>query len=368
MTTLLYIYIHFVNEEFPRYHIYKDRHCARVSQLPNIQDVARHANVSVMTVSRALNNSPLVKESTRQRVLQSMRELNYIPNQLANALYRGESRTFSVIVPDIRNPYFTNVVRGAEDAARSNGYRIILCNTDEDLEKEYDYIEMSYSMRVEGVAIMVSGDESRSNLHRLESFHIPFVLIDRPVRGIRSDIVKGMNEEGANQLVHHLLELGHRRIAIMIGKHSISTWRELQNGYRKAIQGAGLPYSGDLVFHFPSFPHEGALEGVVNSVLHSPGEPTAVIAGSQFEASQVIHILHKKNVRVPEDLSVACFADADPYPYMDNFLTSAELSGHQFGQFAVELLLSRVDGKAQASPARVALPYTIVPRGSTARA
>ncbi len=332
--------------------------------MPNIQDVAKHAKVSVMTVSRVLNHSPLVKESTRQHVLQAMRDLNYVPNQLTNALYRGESRTLAVIVPDIRNPFFTAVVRGAEDAANERGYRIILCNTDENPEKEYDYIEMSYSIRVEGIAIMASGDESLSNLHKLQSFGIPFVLIDRPVYGIEADIVKGMHEEGAAQLVKYLLEMGHKRIAFMVGKYSISPWRELLTGYQKAFKEAGLnPSEGD-VFHFPSFPHEGALQQVLDSILQCNPRPTAIIAGSQFEASQVLQILLRKNISVPHDLSVACFGDSNPYPSMDKFLTSAELPVRQFGTKAIEVLLNRINGNLIQAPFKLALPYSLALRQS----
>lgn len=333
--------------------------------MSNIKEVAKHAQVSVMTVSRVLNNSASVKEETRQRVFQSMQQLNYVPNQLANALYRGESRTLSVILPDIRNPHFTAVMRGAEDAACAKGYRVILCNTDEDLRKEYDYIQMSYSMRVEGICILPTGDESRGNLQKLKSFGVPFVLIDRPVEGIHADLIKATNEEGALNLVRHLYQKGHHRIAIMVGKHSISTWRELLDGYRRGLLQVGITPTDDWVYHFPSFPHEGALETVVDSILQSTQKPTAIIAGSHFEASQVMHILHRKNVAVPDDMSVACFGDSDPFPHIDKFMTAAEFPVRQLGSLAVDVLLSRISNQMTQPSVTLTVPYSIAPGAST---
>src|ERR687887_495477 len=156
-----------------------------------IHDVASHAGVSAMTVSRVINESPRVSDETRRRVEASIAKLGYVPNRLARGLIQRKTHTFGVIVPDVANPFFTLVVRGVERVAWRAGYHVILCDTQGDLERERGYLEDMLAFQVDGVLIAPAGDRSRSNLRLLTRNHVPFVLIDRTITGFDADVVLG---------------------------------------------------------------------------------------------------------------------------------------------------------------------------------
>ncbi|HET8872363.1 MAG TPA: LacI family DNA-binding transcriptional regulator, partial [Gaiellaceae bacterium] len=154
-----------------------------------IKDVARRAGVSSMTVSRVINRSERVSAETRRRVEDAIAELGYVPSRLARGLIRQKTGTLALIVPDVANPFFTLIVRGAEDVARRAGYRMLLCDTRSDLALEREVIEEMIAHRVEGIAIAPVSDRSRSHLLRLREFGVQFVLIDRTVPDVESDVV-----------------------------------------------------------------------------------------------------------------------------------------------------------------------------------
>src|SRR5436190_16770657 len=170
-----------------------------------IRDVARQAGVSAMTVSRVINSSPSVSSATRSRVEHAIADLGYVPSRLARGLSRQRTGTLALIVPDVANPFFTLIVRGAEDVARRAGYRVLLCDTHADLTVEREVIEEMIAHRVEGIVIAPVSDRSRDHLRRLARFGVPFVLVDRTVAGVEADAVLGDSAVGAQQLVEHLI-------------------------------------------------------------------------------------------------------------------------------------------------------------------
>ena len=212
-----------------------------------IKDVARLADVSPMTVSRVINASERVSPETRRRVEQAISELGYVPSRLASGLSRQRTGTLALIVPDVANPFFTLIVRGAEDVARRAGFRVLLCDTRADLDVEREVIEEMIAHRVEGIVIAPVSDRSKSNLRRLAKFGVPFVLIDRTVSGIESDVVLGDSFGGARQLVEHLISLGHRRIGFIVESDEVSTARDRRRGYESALTAAGIPVDPALV-------------------------------------------------------------------------------------------------------------------------
>ncbi|TML10694.1 MAG: LacI family transcriptional regulator, partial [Actinobacteria bacterium] len=181
-----------------------------------IRDVARLSGVSPMTVSRVINESARVSPETRHRVEQAIAQLGYVPSRLARGLSRQRTGTIAVIVPDVANPFFTLIVRAAEEVARRADYRVILCDTRADLAVEQDVVGEMLAHRVEGIVIAPVSERSRPHLRRLDRFGIPFVLIDRTVDGVDADAVLGDNRGGATQLVEHLIALGHRRIGMIV--------------------------------------------------------------------------------------------------------------------------------------------------------
>jgi ABC-type sugar transport system substrate-binding protein len=191
-----------------------------------IKDVASLAGFSPMTVSRVINASDRVSPDTQRRVQEAIAELGYIPSRLARGLSARRTRTLAVIVPDVANPFFTMIVRAAEEVARRSSYRVILCDTRADLAVERDVIEELIAHRVEGIAIAPVSDRSKPHLARLARFGVPFVLIDRTVAGIDCDAVVGDSVGGAQRLVEHLIALGHRRIGLIVEKDEVSSARE----------------------------------------------------------------------------------------------------------------------------------------------
>ena len=200
-----------------------------------------------MTVSRVVNGSARVRPETRQRVQEAIAALGYVPNNLARGLTRQKTGALALIVPDFADPFFTLILRGAEDVARRAGYRVILCNTDGDLEREDAYLEDMVAHRVEGLLIAPVGNQSRRNLRRLGPHPPPFVLVDRSIPGIESDLVQGDSVGGARVLVDHLLGLGHRRIAHITESQDVSTARDRLRGYTDALAAAGIPVDPALV-------------------------------------------------------------------------------------------------------------------------
>ncbi|HEX2444199.1 MAG TPA: LacI family DNA-binding transcriptional regulator, partial [Vicinamibacterales bacterium] len=239
-----------------------------------IRDVARHVGVSPMTVSRVINDSALVSPETRRRVESAISELGYVPSRLARGLSAQRTGTLAVIVPDVANPFFTLIVRGAEDVARRAGYRVILCDTRADLGVEREVIEEMIAHRVEGILIAPVSDRSREHLRRLARFAVPFVLVDRTVPGVDADAVLGDSAEGGRRLVEHLVSLGHRRIGLIVENDEVSTARDRRRGYEAALRTAGLPLDPALVVEAAVDPN-GGYEGM-RRLLALDERPTGV--------------------------------------------------------------------------------------------
>src|SRR6266567_2586700 len=212
-----------------------------------IHDVARHAGVSAMTVSRVVNERPRVSVDTRKRVQASIAELGYVPNRLARGLIQRKTSAFGVLVPDVANPFFTLVVRGVEEVAWRAGYHVILCDTQGDLERERGYLEDMVAFQVEGVLIAPVGDRTRPHLRLLTRNNVPFVLIDRSITGFEGDLVQGDSVAGGRQLVEHLIGLGHWQIAMITETTDVSTARDRVRGYREALEGAEIAFDPELV-------------------------------------------------------------------------------------------------------------------------
>ncbi|MDR0269578.1 LacI family DNA-binding transcriptional regulator [Paenibacillus sp.] len=327
-----------------------------------IYDIAQKANVSAMTVSKVINNTGRISEQTRKRVKKVMEELNYIPNSNARSLVLQQTQILSLLITDITNPFYTNLARGAEDSAKKLGYRLLFGNSDEDYSKEQDYVDMILSTRVDGVLFAPAGDESLKHLEKLRAHNIPFVIMDRAVPGIESDIVSGDSKQGARNLVEYLIGLGHRRIALVNGSLDVSTARLRYEGYAEALRLHDIAFDEDLAIH-KSY-REYKDEDQLNRLLEQPSPPTAIFAANNFLAVGVINALRKRGKRVPEDMSVVCFDDLDLSSALDPFLTVAAQPAYQFGAMGIQLLVERIQGSALPEARKVILPSELIIRSS----
>lgn len=328
-----------------------------------IYDIAEKAGVSAMTVSRVINNTGRISEATRKRVKKVMEELHYIPNSMARSLVLQKTKILSLLITDITNPFYTTLARGAEDAALRAGYRLLFANSDEDYAKEKGYVDMMLSTRVDGVLFAPTGDHSLENLLQLKKHNIPFVVLDREIPGIEADLVLGDSKEGARNLVEHLIELGHRRIAMINGSPDVSTARLRYTGYREAHLLGGLAVEDSLVIHrnFRDFQDESALD----ALIHHEHPPTAIFAANNMLAIGAIQALRKRGLQVPIDLSVVCFDDFGHTDVLNPFLTVASQPAYQFGALGMQLLIERIEGEATQEHRKIILPSELLIRSST---
>ena len=327
-----------------------------------IRDVAQRAGVSPMTVSRVINESELVSADTRRRVEDAITELGYVPSRLARGLSAKRTGTLAVIVPDVANPFFTLIVRGAEEVARRAGYRAILCDTRADLTVEREVIEEMLAHRVEGILIAPVSDRSREHLRRLTAFDVPFVLVDRTVPGVEADAVLGDSEEGAQRLVEHLLSLGHRRVGMIVESDDVSTARDRRIGYEAALRAAGIPAAAELVARASVDPSGGYVG--MRRLLALDEPPTAVFTVNNLVALGAIEAVRAAALEVPDDVALVCFDDIEYASRLHPFLTVMEQPAETFGTLGTQLLLERIDGRASATRRTVVLPAEFVVRRS----
>ena len=205
----------------------------RPGKAASISDVARESGVSIFTVSAVINNKSHVGKNLRERVEDAIRKLNYRPNLIARSLIKQKTQTIGMIVPDIVNPFFPMVVRGAEDAAQKHGYNLLLCNSDDSLAKEEAAIELLLSKRVDGILLTkAAGELSPSLRQMIEGANIPFVLVMRTYPALTKDAVVSDDYQGAYEAVCHLARSGRRRMGLISGPLKISNAKERWRGFR----------------------------------------------------------------------------------------------------------------------------------------
>jgi len=328
-----------------------------------IYDIAKKANCSAMTVSKVINNTGKISETTKQRIQQIMSEMNYVPNSNARSLVLQQTKLLSLLIADITNPFYTTLARGAEDAAKRLGYQLLFSNSDESIVKEKEYIETILSARVAGVMITPVGDSSLDHLKLLEQYGIPFVLIDREVPGVTADTVLGDSKEGASQLTEHLLKLGHRRIAMINGHLETSTARYRLEGYKETLLVNGIGWDEQLIMEM-GFNQSNADE-YMGRLLSLQEPPTAIFAANNLIALAAIRSLRQKGYRVPEDMSILCFDDLETDYVLDPFLTVASQPAYEFGAIGMQTLVDRIQGN-QEHFQQIILPSKLIVRGSSA--
>jgi LacI family transcriptional regulator len=265
-------------------------------------------------------------------------------------------------VPDVANPFFTMVVRAAEEVARRGGYRVILCDTRADLSVERDVVEELIAHRVEGIVIAPVSDRSAAHLRRLGKFGVPCVLVDRTLPGVESDAVVGDSVVGARQLVEHLISLGHRRIGLVVESDEISTARDRHRGYDTALAAAGISLDPSLVVFATADP-TGGLEGM-RKLLELDDRPTAVFTVNNLTAVGAIEAVREAGLEVPDDVALVCFDDIEYASRLYPFLSALEQPAETFGTVATQLLLERIQGRGPARRHVVVLPGEFVVRKS----
>jgi len=326
--------------------------------MATIRDVAERARVSPITVSRVINEIGPVKDETRLRVLQAIDALNYVPNQQARSLRSRRTHTLALLITDVTNPFWTTVARGVEDKATENNFSVILCNTDEDVTKEQRYVKVVLEKRVDGVIAAPASYES-AHLRQLCEQHIPLVLIDRRLDRLDVDIVLCENLATSRGLITSLIAQGHRRIAVISGPEKISTADERLEGYRQALQEAGVPIDPALIRRGPFTQETG--QKSTGELLALSHPPTAIFACNNFIACGALLTLNEQGVRMPQQMKLVTFDEIPLLSLVAPSLTVVVQPAYQMGVIATELLIEQILGEQRESQEVVLEPRILLP-------
>ncbi len=314
-----------------------------------MKDIAARAGVSLGTVSNVLSGAAIVREPLRKRVMEAIAAAGYQPSQLARGLRRVRTNMIGMIIPDVTNPFFPAVVRGAEDVAFANGYRLILCNTDNDHAKELAHLNELRTYLPAGLLVIPSNFSQLTQ--QVESYRASgaaVVCIDRTPRNWSGDTVTVANEEGSFQATEYLLRLGHTRLAVIIGPLHLTNSRERLNGFRKAMKRAKIEVPDQFIIETSYNQASGRTAG--GALLKMTSRPTGVLAGNDLIAFGVMQAVREAGLRCPEDISIFGFDNLDMAELTHPALSSVYQPGYQLGTTAAQILVDRVGGDQ--SPAR----------------
>ena len=321
-----------------------------------IYDVARVAGVSVATVSHVLNGTRKVAPDTAARVRRAIEELGYQPNGIAQSLRKRVTYAIGVLVSDITNPFFAHLVRGVEDAAHAAGYSIIVCNSDEDPEKEDFYIRSLWRRRIDGMLIAPTRDGASPALKELVQKEIPFVFVDRKAKGIEAPAVLSDNVGGAYLATKYLIDRGHKRIGIILGIPGATTTEERFSGYRQALEDAGISFCEELVV-WGWYRAEGAQNATKKLLsLHDP--PTAIFCTNNLMTMGALQELHRRNISIPEEVAIIGFDDLEWAEFVHPPLTVVVQNPYKLGQYGFEVLYAWLNGQKEGNK-EVRIPVEI---------
>jgi LacI family transcriptional regulator len=303
-----------------------------------ITDVAKHASVSVATVSRVLNGDANVDPQLRERVHAAVAELRYRPNRLARNLRRQQVEAIGVVVSDIENPHFAGLVRVIEAIAVGEGYRVMVCNTDENPDRQAEHLRMLADERVSGVVLSPSDPEG--SIEQLTALGIPVVAIDRPLSGVSTDLIVADNAPAVRLATERLIGAGHRRIAYIGGRAEVETGSARQEGYVTAVESSGL----GKVLANGGFRREPARQAV-SELLRLPEPPTALVVANNLMALGAVQAIREQGLQIPRDIAIIAVDNPEWAELVDPPLTVLAQPIRAMATEAAELLIRRIRGE-----------------------
>lgn len=328
-------------------------------------DVAKRANVSQTTVSHVLNNSTVitVPAETRQRVIDAIDALGYVPDQFARSLRTRRTMTIAAVIPDIANPFYPAFVRGIQDGVEQSGYDLVIYNTDGAPEKEHKAVRALQNGRVDG-AIMVLFHASARALSPLLERPMPIVRLEariKPIGNLPLDNIFVDDTAAARNAVTHLIERGHTRIGMIAGNIGPRSGRV--RGYELALADHAIALDQDLIRSGDQFVETSGYAGM-RELLALAQRPTAVFAANDLIAMGALLALHEAGLRAPQDMAVIGFDDIPAAKLMNPPLTTVSQFQESLGQRAAELLLERLTGRITGAGRNIEMPYSLIIRGS----
>lgn len=307
-----------------------------------MEDIAERADVSMTTVSRALNNKPDIDDQTKRKILSVADELNYRPNRFAKGLRSSNTSTLGVIVTDISNPFFSAVLKGVEAAAGKQDYSLIFEDTDESYDMEQSAIQTMLNEQLDGLLITPIQTNGKTILD-LKQTNLPFVLLGRYFEDLETNYVATNDVKGAYQATEHLIERGNEKIAFLNGPNYISSSKERLEGYQKAMKAHDLPVPDSFIADKSVTTMSGGYEAAKELISRSP-RPTAIFCFSDFVALGAVKAAREAGLKIPQNLSVVGYDDICFSTCLEVPLTTVRIPKRELGAKAANALMDIVAG------------------------
>ena len=331
--------------------------------MPTIVEVAERGQVSIATVSNVIRGTRRVSPALEDRVRASIRDLDYYPNEIARSLKVKQTRMLGMVLPDITNPFFPEIIRGAEDTAFERGYFLVTANTDEQIGRERRVVSALRSYRVDGILLASTPGNDTNHIRNTIDSGVSVVCLDRPVSGVKTDAVLLDNVRGGHECVRHLIHVGHRRIAIITGHLKAQIARERLQGYEEALREADIEVDPALVLEGDFRDESGYRLG--KQLLHGRVRPTAIFVCNGVMTLGVLKAFEEMRVACPGDIALATFDDLAVDRSFHPHLTAVVQPGYEMGARAATILMDRIEGKLTRQPFVVRIVPTLVIREST---
>lgn len=310
--------------------------------MASMKEVAKRAGVSIATVSRVLNNNSNVNEATRMKIQKAIKDLKYQPSRVAKRLRsKGISgNLLGVLIPDIDNPFYVDVLRGIEEVAYQNNYAIIMCNFSQDEKKEKLYLDILQSEAIDGL-IAAPAREDDPQLKKMVKDGLHVVCVDRGLKDIEVDVVLVDNERGAFQAVDHLVKSGYKRIAYIAGLPTIPSSQIREKGYREALKANNIEIDEQLI-RYGNSKHESGVK-LCGELLNLSTPPDAIFTGNNLITLGALETIHRKGLKIPRDIAILGFDDMYWSNSLNPPLTAVKQPAIEIGKRAGELLIQRIN-------------------------
>lgn len=309
----------------------------------DIVQIAKVLNISKSTVSRAFRDSADINPKTKERILKLAKELNYQPNYYASNLKEQKSKTIAIVLPELANNYFTQIIQGAEREAKKQGYHILIFVTDDDISKERDFIRSLASGRVDGVIMSVSGESTdHSYLESINYDHLPIVLFDRIYDDINLPKIVTDDYESSFMATEHLIQSGCQRIAYFVINKELSIGKTRLQGYEDALKKYKIPLRKRLIVDC-SNSYEENNEIIETAILKQ--KPDGILASVERLAFSTYYVCQRIGVKIPEDIKIIAFSSLEIAGLLNPPLSVVRQPAFQIGERAAATLLKQLTGE-----------------------
>lgn len=338
------------------------------SSTVTMREIAKKADVSIGTVSRVVNKHPSVKPYIRQRVEAAIAQTGWQPNAIAQSMRTASTKMIGCILPDMSNPLFVAIAKGAELELRRHGYAFVLSTSGGDADRDIELFSLLMQRRVDGLLYCPSDESDERILNMLRPDRIPVVLVERELLPDICDYVVSNQFDGVRQAVDYLLSIGHTRIALVTGQSNIRPGRERYRGFIEAFKLAGVPFHPELL-RLDEMTADYA-DHAVQSLMGSAHPPTAIIMGGNLMLAGALRACVTKGIQIPKDVSIVAVGETDLAELASPPITTVRWNLDAMGREAADLLINRIriqtEGQPRSEPKHLVIPTEIVLRRSCA--